>query len=683
MFLSRIKKLQPLLFVISLGVLLCTDILFYLNGDFPQSVLYLREGLIIFVILNSLPLFRKFELFQSKNIITALKGLGALVLSLYAVWLIFALTLDPFDRSGLFASLPAFLGGMGITLIFAGLLFAAMFVLRDLILFKRRRFSVRQFNLFVGALGVQVLYAVFAKSGMTIPYASEVLLFLVIILIVINSLRNSWVNNLNKKQKIRCLVMGAPLLAAAIVFFLFAASQSVMESYSVALATFIHSMGLFLSTYVGLGFLSVILHLPTASLFDRKIREIQSFQELSKSASSILDSNEILKLISEKTASVIKADILWFEILDSRTGKLNLSMTESQNDLGISESELPRNGLSSWVMQNRQSVLINDVSKDPRTTSFNGVRNKFGSLLAAPLVAQKGVIGVLYSGKRDPFAFDEEDRELLQSFANQATISLENARLFNELIEKERFEQELKIAHDAQQKLLPKDMPDMPGLEIAAMSSAANEVGGDYYDFFELDEDRLGIAVGDVSGKGAKAAFYMAELKGVIESIARIYSSPKEVMVHINETLCRNLDRQTFISLIYSVFDFKKKELVFARAGHCPLLHFASDKSECKFLEPPGLGLGLNDSDKFTQVLSEQKVKLRNGDVFVYYTDGVTEARNKMDEEFKETRLLDLVSQHSASKAHELKDFLVTEVTDFVGGAKHHDDFTFVVAKIR
>jgi len=529
--------------------------------------------------------------------------------------------------------------------------------------FKRRRFSLRQFNFLVGALGLQVVYAILAKAGMTIPNASEALLFFVIVLIVLNSLRNSWVNNLNKKQKIRCLIFGAPLLAASILFFIFAATQSIIESYSVALATFIQSMGLFLSTYVGLGFLSIILHLPTASLFDRKIREIQSLQELSKSASLILDSNEILKLISEKTASVIKADILWFEILDYRTGKLRLTTTE--------------------IMQNRQSVLINDVSKDTRTTSFNGVGHKFGSLLAAPLVSQKGVIGVLYSGKRDPFAFDEEDRELLQSFANQATISLENARLFNELIEKEKFEQELKIAHDAQQKLLPKDMPDMPGLEIDAMSSAANEVGGDYYDFFELDENRLGIAVGDVSGKGAKAAFYMAELKGVIESIARIYASPKEVMVHINETLCRNLDRQTFISLIYSVFDLKKKELVFVRAGHCPLLHFASEESECQFLEPPGLGLGLNDSAKFTQVLSEQRVKLKNGDVFVYYTDGVTEARNKMDEEFKETRLLDLVSQHSGSPAHELKEVLVKEVTDFVGGLKHHDDFTFVVAKVQ
>jgi len=109
MFLSRIRKLQPLLFFIGLGVLLCTDILFYLNRDFPRSVFYLREGLIIFVVLNSIPLFRKLELFQSKDIMVTLKGLSALVLALYAVWAVFALTLDPFDRSGLFSSLPSFL----------------------------------------------------------------------------------------------------------------------------------------------------------------------------------------------------------------------------------------------------------------------------------------------------------------------------------------------------------------------------------------------------------------------------------------------------------------------------------------------------------------------------------------------------------------------------------------------
>lgn len=677
---APLRKLQPILFIVSLGILLFTDFLFYLNRAFPESIFFLREFFIIFVVLNSLPLFKRVEWFNSKEVTIKLKALYYLVLSLFVVWLFFSLTFNPFGQTSLFSSLPAFLGVTGITLLLAGLLGGVLLVLRDLILFKRRRLSVRIFNLLLGVLALQILHTTLDARGLGIQFGNKFFLFLVIVLIVINSLRNSWVNYLDKKQKLKCTALGAPLVAASIIFMIFVASQPEIKSYSIALSTFIESTALFLCTYVGLGFLSLILHLPTASLFDRKIREIQSFQELSKSASSILDSNQILKMISEKTASIMKSDALWFEILNPATGKLKVVRAENHSD-DVPDSS--KNGLSNWIIENRKSVLINEVAKDSRTESLNGMHHKLGTLLAAPLISQKGVIGVLYSGKRDVFAFDEEDRELLQSFANQATISLENARLFNELLEKERFEQELKIAHEAQQKLLCRNMPNIPGLEIDAISIAANEVGGDYYDFFELNDDKLGIAVGDVSGKGAKAAFYMAELKGVIESIARIYTSPRDVMVHINDTLCRNLDRQTFITLIYSVFDMKKRELVFTRAGHCPLLYRSNRQTECEFYEPPGLGIGLDNTHTFAEVLQEQRIKLKKEDIFVFYTDGVTEARNAKDEEFKETRLRDLVVRSSKQAARQIKETLVDEVTGFVGSSKYHDDFTFVVAKVQ
>jgi len=678
-----LKKLQPVVFLISLGVLLFTDFLFYLNRAFPKSVFFLREILIVFVVLNSLPLFKRFEWFKSNLITTKLKTLYLLVLSLFIVWLFFSVTLNPFGQTWLFASLPVFIGGMGITLFIAALLAGVLLVLRDLILFKRRRFSERIFNLLLAVVALQIVHATLDNRGLGIQFGNEIFLFLVIVLIVVNSLRNSWVNYLDKNQKLKCTGLGAPLVAASIIFMIFVASQPIMTDYSVALSTFIQSTALFLCTYVGLGFLSLILHLPTASLFDRKIREIQSFQELSKSASAMLDSNQLLKMISDKTAAVMKSDVLWFEILHPESGELNVIRADHLDDSDASKPVSSKNGLSNWIIENRKSVLINEVSRDPRTESLNGMHHKLGSLLAAPLISQKGVIGVLYSGKRDVFAFDEEDRELLQSFANQATISLENARLFNELLEKERFEQELKIAHEAQQKLLCRNMPNIPSLEIDAISIAANEVGGDYYDFFELKDGKLGIAVGDVSGKGAKAAFYMAELKGVIESIARIYTSPKDVMVHINDTLCRNLDRQTFITLIYSVFDMRKRELVFTRAGHCPLIYHSTGQTDCELYEPPGLGIGLDNSHRFADVLREQRIKLQKEDLFVFYTDGVTEARNVYDEEYKESRLRDSVVRSSKQTARQIKDTLVEDVTKFVGSSKYHDDFTFVVAKVQ
>ncbi|MFQ5769045.1 MAG: PP2C family protein-serine/threonine phosphatase, partial [bacterium] len=257
----------------------------------------------------------------------------------------------------------------------------------------------------------------------------------------------------------------------------------------------------------------------------------------------------------------------------------------------------------------------------------------------------------------------------------------ENARLFEELLVKERFEQELKVAHDAQRKLLPKKMPRIPGLEIEAISITANEVGGDYYDFFEVG-NRLAIAVGDVSGKGAKAAFYMAELKGIIESLSNIYTSPKELMIQINQSLFRNLERTAFISLIYSIIDTKKKELVFTRAGHCPLLFCSEGNGESRYIEPPGLGLGLDYGKKFAEILSEQTITLKSGDVLIFYTDGVIEARDREYREFDEERLRKLVSKNFHLRASQIKELLVKEIQDFVGGAKSHDDLTLVVIKV-
>ncbi|HEX9652927.1 MAG TPA: PP2C family protein-serine/threonine phosphatase, partial [bacterium] len=237
-------------------------------------------------------------------------------------------------------------------------------------------------------------------------------------------------------------------------------------------------------------------------------------------------------------------------------------------------------------------------------------------------------------------------------------------------------------AQEAQRKLLPKDMPQIRGFEIDAVCITANEVGGDYYDFFELGDNRLAIAVGDVSGKGAKAAFYMAELKGIIESTTRIYSSPKEIIVHINKTLFGNLEPQSFISLIYAMLDVKKKELVLARAGHCPMLYCASKNGVATFVEPAGLGLGLEFGPKFEETLCEQRIKLANGDVLVFYTDGLIEACNTELKEFEQERLRDLVSKNCDLNASAIKEVLIKEVKDFVGGAKAHDDLTCVIIKV-
>ncbi|NIR48875.1 SpoIIE family protein phosphatase [candidate division KSB1 bacterium] len=693
------KSLESLLVVVLLGVLLVSDFLFYVYGKFPASVVYVREILLLAILVAFVPFIRRVKYIKNKAVVTKLRGLysalasvflGFVVLKLFTKTLRGILPAPSRSNSLLFGSIDVYLYCTLFSILAAVIMLGVLLILRDLIYFKRKRGVSRNFYLLATFLGLQIIIANLNRRDIDVDLdtartsiSSNFILFLLIVTMIINALRNSWINYLNKKQKINCLWLGIPLIVGAIVFETHIARDEVLREYSVSTASFIESTGLFLCIYLGMSFLSLLLHLPTAGIFDRKIKEIESLHDLSRTLSSEFDSNRIINLITEKAAAIINSDALWLALLNGDSQKLKVVSSEKLEQIELNAlNKNSDNGLDGWIMQNRESILINEINKDPRTLSFLSWRRRLGSILGVPLISQRGLLGILYSAKSETFAYDEEDRALLQAFANQAAVALNNVRLFEELVVKERFEQELQVAHDAQRKLLPKQMPDIAGLDIDAVSVTANEVGGDYYDFFQFD-GKLAIAVGDVSGKGAKAAFYMAELKGVIESISGIYASPKELTIQANKTICRNLERTAFISLIYLIVDLKKRELVFTRAGHCPLLYCKRGGKDSRFVEPSGLGLGLEPGPKFNHTLTEQKIKVRSGDVIVLYTDGVVEARNSENREFEQERLKHMVSQNAHLSASQIKEVLINEIRKFVGRTRSHDDLTFVVLKIQ
>jgi len=270
---------------------------------------------------------------------------------------------------------------------------------------------------------------------------------------------------------------------------------------------------------------------------------------------------------------------------------------------------------------------------------------------------------------------------MLRAFSDQAAIAVENARLVQESIVKERLEQELRIAHEAQMKLLPKKMPILEGLEIDAVCITANEVGGDYYDFFELGDGKIGIVIGDVSGKGPSAAFYVAEVKGIMEALAKEVRSPKAMLVSANETLYKNFDRNTFISLIYGIIDAKDRCFTFCRAGHCPLYYLGQDFKEPQMLEPKGIGVGLDAGKIFEKTLEPMKVTLNDEDALLLFTDGVTEARNPNGEEFGEERLAKAFLQVKNENSTEIKKTLIHHIYTFFDGQNAYDDLTFIIIK--
>jgi sigma-B regulation protein RsbU (phosphoserine phosphatase) len=274
--------------------------------------------------------------------------------------------------------------------------------------------------------------------------------------------------------------------------------------------------------------------------------------------------------------------------------------------------------------------------------------------------------------------------ELAESF-NSMTASIED--LLVQAAEKKRMEEELRIAHEIQMSLLPQGPLVMTGLSVSALCVPAREVGGDYYDFLPLDDHRVGVLIADVSGKGTSAALYMAELKGLVLSLSELHTSPRTLLLAANRIIASHLDARSFITMTYAVFDLCARTMTYARAGHTPLIYVPGpgvDSRCARILAPEGLvvGLKIDDGERFEQLLEEQTIPLRVGDLYVLFTDGISEAMNAADECFGETRLAELAERHAHLGSDELRERVLREVEAFVAGAPQHDDMTMILLKV-
>jgi hypothetical protein len=248
--------------------------------------------------------------------------------------------------------------------------------------------------------------------------------------------------------------------------------------------------------------------------------------------------------------------------------------------------------------------------------------------------------------------------------------------------ERERMAKELEIARQVQMRLLPKESPYVPGCDIAGICIPAKEVGGDYYDFIRMNERKIGVVVGDVSGKGVPAAIYMTLTKGIFQSHAGEHVSPKDVLVKVNSLMYRTIERSSFVSMFYAILDMENLTLRYSRAGHNPAIYIQCCNGHFSMLEPEGIALGLEEGEIFTDVIREQEIKLNKGDLLIFYTDGFTEAMNKHLEEYGENRLLEIVKANEDKPAREIIDAVHRDVISFVNDYPQHDDMTMVVVKI-
>jgi len=301
--------------------------------------------------------------------------------------------------------------------------------------------------------------------------------------------------------------------------------------------------------------------------------------------------------------------------------------------------------------------------------------------LVVPMTVKDDLFGLLFFAL--PASMQEyspKQRRFAATLANQAAIALENALLYEDLREQERIQRELEIAREVQQKLLPDRMPQIDGFQIDGICQSAQEVGGDYFDFFPLADGRLGVVIADVCGKGTSASFYMAEIKGMMLQLTSLIYSPKKLLVRLNEKLYETLDRHIFVTMIYGVLDIPDRKFTFARAGHNSLLRIGVN-GNTRFFTPSGIGLGLDRGLLFEKQLEEIQMPLNRNDALLLYTDGVSETMNRQKEEFGEDRLLQVAGQGLHRSALEIRRHIETALEEFRDEMPLSDDLTLVILK--
>ncbi|MCP5063763.1 MAG: SpoIIE family protein phosphatase [Ignavibacteriae bacterium] len=298
-----------------------------------------------------------------------------------------------------------------------------------------------------------------------------------------------------------------------------------------------------------------------------------------------------------------------------------------------------------------------------------------------PLVIKQKVIGlVLFGLKHSGAQFAGKDIDLLIAAANQTAVSIENARLYEAEAEKIKMERDLDVARQIQEGLLPVEVPKIKSLDTAGIMIPALQVGGDYYDLIKVSETQMYIVVGDVSGKGLSASFYMSKLQTMIRLFCTGEKSPKEVLTEVNKQLDGNIEKQWFITLTIALVDINKNTIIISRAGHTPTLKYS--KGAIEYLQPNGMGVGLDFSHLFKSTLKEVELQLEKDDIYMFSSDGVNEAMNNSNEMYGDERLEEIFKNTSNSNSKKIVDSTIMSLKEFRGSKEPNDDITIVVLKI-
>lgn len=416
------------------------------------------------------------------------------------------------------------------------------------------------------------------------------------------------------------------------------------------------------------------------------VDKLRMLLDITQTISRSLDLQEVVNLVMDTLDSLIPYDAAGIYLVkcsrpltgwDGGPDETCFFHTEAVRGYDIADMQELRlkmgEGLIGHVALSGKPFISPDVRREPR---YVNARARTRSEMVAPIISNQEVIGVFDLESDELNAYDEHDLEVLGLLASQVAIIIEKVMLHGQLIEKQRLETQLEVARQVQLELLPPTDPELDGFDISAYNFPTEEVSGDYYDWVQIYDDQIGIVIADVSGKGVPAALLMAFLRASLRAATHIGYAPHISMSKVNYLLWESIERNQFVTAFYGILDATNRTIAYSNAGHNPPF-LIEGNGEIHFEERGGVPLGMFRDSRYYEYFAP----IHPGQIFVLYTDGVTEAVNSAGEEYGRDRLAQAVRSARTQPAREIIDSIHRDLMDWTEGRGAHDDVTVFIVK--
>jgi len=549
-------------------------------------------------------------------------------------------------------------------------------------IWSRRKKNTKEMLLILGIASsvLMILYTLNFKEFTNTTFQTIAIIIIITFIIGIayyTPIKNNWIATLDKKMKIKFLFLSLINTLIGVIILVNTFSQSSMmfkelnHFFSVASTFFTISFIIYTILNVKL-LINVLNMLPSTTLFAKKHQEINNLAFLIKYiAESINKENDyILSTVTELAIKTSGANGGWVELYDDEYKISFCNNISKEKIINLYDKKLTID-----LFKNHNQVhLVESLSEDSNYSHILNHSSDIKSIIIIPVFSFEKRLGTIVIFKNEEYALEQDDVQVMNAFGDNVRIALENSQLMKESIEKEKYKNEMLLAQQMQNKLLPQVLPFINGFTTSAISLPAAVVGGDYYDVVTLKNGKFCVIIGDVSGKGISASFYMAQLKGIVLAKSKDASSAKELLSGINEVIYKNVESKMFITISVIVFDDFEGNVTLARAGHLPFI--VRNNGKVELIKPSGIGVGLTDNHTFDKYLEEQSLKLNQDSAVILITDGVNELNTYNKKEFGFEPLIELLKDEKIKEADDFIRILENQLREFINHDENHDDMT-------